>query len=202
VILERLFESVVRSYELTGAVVSTGLTRLQSVLMRSLPQGWRLSAHAEEQMVERAVAPSELVLCLSRPERVTPDPKGEHPDMAYWWHGSMGALVDTGRKIVVTILIDGADSADWEAAARSRRSSHQADAEALMRLLRPETRVHDRKPVQRRTARPKVHAVQSVNILDRTTRRLYDLALKQAGGDAKRIRVHGPGRIEILPEAS
>jgi hypothetical protein len=169
--------------------------------MRSLPHGWRLSAHAEEQMSERAVAPSELVLCLSHPDRRTPDPKREHPDLSYWWHGSMGALVNERRKEVVTILIDGADKADWEEAARSRRTGHQADAEALMALLRPETRVQDRKPAQRRTARPKVHAVETVNVLDRTTKRLYQTALKQAGGDPKRLRVHGPGRIEILPKA-
>lgn len=176
----------------------SGDMALQSVSMMSLPHGWRLSRHAEDQMMERAVAPSELVLCLAAPERRTPNPKT--PDTSYWWHGSMGALVNEANKEVVTVLIDGANKRDWEEAARDRRASHKADAEALMALLHPRPRVQDRKPSEGRTARRKPQpVVQTRNVLANTSSRLYRTALKQAGGDPSRLRVRGPGRIEILP---
>jgi hypothetical protein len=168
--------------------------------MRSLPHGWRLSRHAEDQMAERAVAPSELVNLLMHPQLDKATPL--KADCREWWGHGIGAVVNVGTKEVVTILVDGASNQDWQEHARKHaRRRHQTDADALMALVRPETRVQDRKPAQRRTA-PRAKAVETRNVLDRTTKRLYDTALKAAGGDPRRIRVCGPGKIEVLPEAS
>jgi hypothetical protein len=174
--------------------------------MRSLPHGWRLSRHAEDQMAERAVAPSELVNLLMHPQFVKPSTaptkQAQRGECNEWWGHGVGAVVNEATKEVVTILVDGASNQDWQEHARKHaRRRHQTDAEALMALVRPETQVQDRKPAQRRTA-PRAKAVETRNVLDRTTKRLYDTALKAAGGDPRRIRVCGPGKIEVLPEAS
>lgn len=181
---------VVRSDELDTASGTFGQRRLQFVSMKSLPEGWHVTKHATEKIVERGVRPDEVVDAIEHRQLRTPDEKGR-PGCEVWWRDEVGVVVNPKEKRIITVLLTGGSKDDWHKIAEVRHRRRTALAEAMKTIASAPPRVSITKPARRRTALPAgIHPG------------IYKLALKQAGGDPDRLRILGPTRVEVLPVAS
>lgn len=156
--------------------------------MKSLPEGWRVTQHAAEKIVERGIRPDEVVDALTQREVATP---GKTPGTEVWWRGEIGVAVNPDQRKIITVLLSGAVKDDWRETADVRHRRRTTLAAAMKAIASAPPRVDIPKPARRRTAPPTgIHPG------------IYKLALKQAGGDPDRLRILGPARVEVLPVAS
>lgn len=200
---------------------------LLCVLMTSL-DGWSLSDHARERMLDRAVTASELVRVLEAPARShgNPEPGKQHQE--YWWRDGVCAVVDPLDKVVVTVHVGGGTStASWERAARARRATgSESDADALLARMRRMEHLDQaraaRTPRGRRGApkagqfpvtvryiqpakpkpEPAPKRVRPADPLKGMAPKLRKLVMLTTGGDLSRVKVIRPGVVEILDVAS
>jgi hypothetical protein len=152
-------------------------------------------------MQERAVLTSEVVQVLMTGWKV-PDWEPHHGEGSELWKHLNGVMLGINEpdKMICTVYLDGARKDAWEHKARTRRSMPQSHTERLLALTKPQRQA---KPSQPRRGRPAASkGVQVVNVLDGMAPALKELALKAAGGDARRIKIISPGRVEIVDKAS
>jgi len=165
-----------------------------SVLKQST---WRLTSHARERMARRLVGPLELSGLLDQPARrvVVQEERGGRRTgrhLLRLWGFGIGALVDPRRRIVLTVLIDGAPEDDRDG----------VDFTARLRLddltpldLTPLDLAPKLAPsAGRRPARSPVHARHALEDVDPALR---DAVWRACGGDVSRVTIHGPRNVEI-----
>jgi hypothetical protein len=161
--------------------------------MTTTASPWRLTPHARQRLADRAVTAHQLWSVLERPDRIYC--MNAFPGVETRAGFGIFAAVNVDNRIVVTVGIDGANADDWEDVVL--RNAGIGDSRDLV----PLPKLPDEQPsFTPRIVRnqPAASPVSTRNVLDGLAPGVRRAALQAAGGDVRRIRVLGPGRVEIV----
>jgi len=163
---------------------------------------WRVSAHARAQCVERGIALAELDRLLADPPTRTQSRHAGNTEhhRRYVGYGIL-AIVEERSRTVITVGIHGASKADWEDAARARRSDlpeASPDVEPRRRRradpLRTAGNADDPVPTSR------VTRSNALDALHPAVRANVRAELARRGLDVRHVRILSPTRVEIVEE--